>query len=92
MIETFKNKELEKFFKTGDGSKLNQANLKRIRRILFVLNNAKILEDINLPGWRLHSLKGKMKGHYAVDVSGNFRIIFRFNNSKVTDVDYLDYH
>ncbi len=92
MIETFKHKGLSKFFSVGDGSKLNQIHLKKIKRILIVLNNATILEDLNIPGWKLHKLKGNMKGIYSVEVSGNFRITFKFEKGKVTEVDYQDYH
>jgi len=92
MIENFRNKGLKKFFISGDGSKLNQSQLKKIRRILIILNNAKILEDFNIPGWKLHNLKGQMKGLYSVEVSGNYRITFRFEKGMVTEVDLLDYH
>ncbi len=47
---------------------------------------------MNLPGFRLHESKGRLKGHYAVSVSGNWRVTFRFENGSATDVDYVDYH
>ncbi len=47
---------------------------------------------MNLPGLRLHELKGDMKGHYAVSVSGNWRVTFRFEDGTAVDVDYVDYH
>ena len=47
---------------------------------------------MNLPGFRLHMLKGRLKGHYAVSVSGNWRVTFRFEDGSAVDVDYLDYH
>ena len=49
-------------------------------------------EDMNLPGFRLHALKGPMRGHYAVSVSGNWRVTFRFEDGAAADVDYVDYH
>jgi len=45
-----------------------------------------------MPGLRLHALKGKLKGHHAVSVSGNWRVTFRFEGPDSVDVDYLDYH
>jgi len=33
-----------------------------------------------------------MAGYYAVSVTGNWRVIFRFGDGQVTDVDLLDYH
>jgi proteic killer suppression protein len=47
---------------------------------------------MNLPGLRLHPLKGRLKGTWAVDVSGNWRVVFRFNGKDATAVDYVDYH
>jgi len=74
----------------GDASKLNPNHIKRLRRILLMLNNAKDLKDMNVPGWRLHQLKGNLKGYHAVDVSGNFRVIFSFEDGDVDHVDYDD--
>ena len=47
---------------------------------------------MNLPGFRLHALSGQLRGHYAVSVSGNWRVTFRFYDGDVYDVDYVDYH
>ena len=47
---------------------------------------------MNLPGLRLHQLSGRFQGYYAVAVSGNWRVIFRFEDGHATDVDYLDCH
>lgn len=48
--------------------------------------------DMNLPGFRAHPLKGALKGHWAVWVSGNWRVTFRFDDGDAYDIDYLDYH
>ncbi len=47
---------------------------------------------MNLPGFRFHALKGDLKGHHAVSVSGNWRVTFRFEGEHAVDVDYTDYH
>jgi len=49
-------------------------------------------EDMNLPGLRLHKLTGNFKGFWAVEVSGNWRVIFKFEGHDAHVVDYLDYH
>lgn len=64
----------------------------RLRDILAVLDNSSGPEGMNLLGFRLHPLKGALKGHYAVSVSGNWRVTFRFEGSHAVDVDYIDYH
>ncbi len=55
-------------------------------------NQAQNPADMDLPGFRLHLLKGDYKGFYAVDVSGNWRIVFRFEGSDTADIDLTDYH
>jgi len=57
-----------------------------------LLNQAETPGDMDLPGYRLHPLKGELQGFFAVNVSGNWRVIFRFEDGQVTDVDYIDYH
>ena len=47
---------------------------------------------MDLPGFRLHALSGNLRGHYAVSVSGDWRITFRFVDGHAVDVDYMDYH
>lgn len=49
--------------------------------------------DMDFPGLRLHLLKGDMAGFYAVEVSGNWRLVFRFDAyGDTADVDLVDYH
>lgn len=92
MITSFKHKGLKKYFIEGDASKLNPNHIKKLKRILALLNSAKTVKDLNIPGWRLHKLKGELKYLYAVDISGNFRVVFSFNDGDVDLVDYIDYH
>ena len=56
------------------------------------LNATKSIGDMNISQLRLHHLKGKEMGEWAVIVSGNYRITFRFVNGRVEGVDFCDYH
>ena len=67
-------------------------HLPKLRNILARLDAATSAEDMNLPGFGLHALKGELKGFMAVTVRANWRVIFRFVDSNVLEVDYLDYH
>ena len=71
---------------------LNPVWINKIDRILFALDQAAIPADMDFPGYRFHPLQGKRAGLYAVDVSGNWRIVFRFAGTDTTDIDLLDYH
>jgi len=92
MIVHFRNKRLERFFQKGTTKGINPSHVKRIRLILGLLNTAKKPQEMNLPGLRLHPLKAEYKGFWSVEVSGNWRVVFRFEDENVYDVDYLDYH
>lgn len=92
MIRTFRHKGLEVFFRTGNPAGIQPAHAKRLRLQLGKLDTAKGAEDMNLPGWKLHPLKGRLKNHWSVWVSGNWRLTFAFENGDAILVDYRDYH
>ena len=92
MIESFKHKGLKKFYEEDDSRKLPPEMVERIRDILTALDAALAVEELNRPSFRLHPLKGALKGNWAVTVRANWRIIFRFANGAATDVDFIDYH
>lgn len=92
MIESFRHKGLKKLYQQGDRSKVAVDQADKIERILARLDQATKPDDMNLPGYRLHPLKGDLKGVWAVSVTGNWRIIFRLENGNAYDVDLVDYH
>lgn len=92
MIISFKHKGLESFFLEGNTSKIQHKHVKRLRLILALLNAAREIKDLNFPGSNLHSLKGDLKDFWSITVSGNWRIIFKFEKGDIYLVDYLDYH
>jgi proteic killer suppression protein len=92
MIKSFKHKGLQKFYETGNVSGIQVAHKQKLRIRLTALDTATVLRDIDLPGFRLHPLKGKMKGLWAIDVSKNRRITFEFRDGDVYIVNYEDYH
>ena len=92
MIRSIRHKGLRQFYESGRSQGLNPNWTKRIRAILARLEASSGPQDMNLPGLRLHPLKGAYAGFWAVDVSGNWRIVFRFEDGDVCDVDLTDYH
>lgn len=92
MIRSFKNKKLARFYETGSKAGIQAQHADRLRLILGRLSAASVPEDMGLPGLRLHQLKGPRKGTWAVWVSGNWRITFRFVAGDADVVDYEDYH
>jgi proteic killer suppression protein len=92
MIRSFRSKALKLYAETGNPSKLSVPSADRVRRILRALNEAKSPEQMNIPGYRFHPLKGRDKGRYALDASGNWRITFGWSDKDATDIDLEDYH
>ena len=92
MILSYRSKTLRRFMPQGDASKLSVPNIDRLVRILARLDTAKEPEQMNSPGLRFHGLKGRDKGRYAVDASGNWRITFGWNGNDAVEVDLEDYH
>ena len=92
MIKSFRHRGLQRFFTKGTTAGIQAKHDKRIRLVLARLHASTCPQDMGLPGLRLHPLKGKRKGRWAVSVSGNWRITFQFDAADVTDVDYEDYH
>jgi proteic killer suppression protein len=92
MIKSFKHKGLQDFFETGSTAGIQSAHRKKLRIRLAALDTATVLQDLDLPGFRLHPLKGKMQDLWAIDVSKNWRITFKFSDGDVYIVNYEDYH
>ena len=92
MIQSFRHRGLERFFTQGDTQRIPPPFVNRLRRILARLHSAQEIRDMDAPGLVLHPLRGKLAGFWAVRVSGNWRVIFRFEDGKAFDVDLVDYH
>ncbi len=92
MIRSFRSKALRKFFEDGDRSGLPPGQISRIENRLGTLDAAEAAEDMNIAGYGFHKLTGQLKDFYAVKITGNWRIIFRFENGDALDIDHLDYH
>jgi len=60
--------------------------------MLAALETARIIDDMDLPGYDLHPMQGKKKGTWAISVSGNWRVTFKFEEGNAQIVNYEDYH
>ena len=92
MIKSFRHKSLQRFFETGTKSGIQASHSARLRLQLAALDQAIRPEDLSAPAWALHSLKGDLKGHWALTVNGNWRMVFTFEGQDAVLVDYLDSH
>ena len=92
MIRSFRHKGLKLLFDKGDRRKVQSDYADKIERILARLEESSEVGNMDLPGFRLHPLKGDLSGFWSVTVSGNWRVIFRFEGGHAGDVDLVDYH
>ena len=92
MIKSFEHKGQKRFFFDGDKRGIQGQHAQRIADILDRLDASVSMQDMSFPGSGLHRLKGTLKNHWSVRVSGNWRITFRFEDGNAYVVDYQDYH
>lgn len=92
MIKSFRHKGLRKLFETGSTSGVQANHAKRLRMQLVALDTAQAVEDMDIAGFRLHPLKGQMRGRWSITVNGNWRLTFEFQDGNAYVLDYEDYH
>jgi len=92
VIRSFRHRGLQRLFEKGDRKRIHVEHLEKVENTLAILNRATQPEDLDLPGFRLHPLRGDLKGFWAVTVRANWRIVFRFEDGHAADVDLMDYH
>jgi len=92
VIKSFRHKGLRRLYESGSGAGIQASHKIRVRLQLSALDTAQTIEDMDIPGFRLHPLKGKLKGRWSISVSGNWRITFEFRDGNAFILDYEDYH
>ena len=91
----FRHKGLRQLHEDGSTKGVPSALADKLRKLLFALETAEALEQLRrFPGWKLHALKGDLKGSWSLTVSGNWRLTFRHDeqSNTATDIDLIDYH
>jgi len=91
----FRHKGLRRLYTDDDAKGLSASQVDKLRKLLFALETAQNLEQVGrFPGWKLHPLKGDLQGFWSLTVTGNWRVIFRYDEAADTasDIDLMDYH
>ena len=92
MILSFKHRGLRALYNGRAARRVAPENVRKLMRILAVLDRSSAPQDMNLPGFRLHPLSDQRSGCYAVSVSGNWPVTFSFEDGHAVEVDYTDDH
>ncbi len=92
-IRSIHHKALARLFQDDERRGLPADQIPKLRRVLAALDAASDVEEMKVyPGWRLHPLKGDLDGYWSIAITGNWRLIFRFETGDAFDVDLIDYH
>ncbi len=92
MIQSIRHKGLKRLYENDDARGVIAEHATKLRDILARLDAAQTVNDLDLPGFRLHPLHRELNGFWAVTVRANWRVIFRFIETGIVNVDYVDYH
>ena len=92
MIGSFRHKGLRRLFEDDVAKGVNPGHARKLKQILSALQAARTIDAMDLPSFRLHPLTGDLKGLWSVTVHSNWRVVFRFESGRATDVDLVDYH
>jgi len=91
----FRHKGLKALHDDGNAKGVPPGMADKLRKLLFAIETADGLQQVGrFPGWRLHPLRGDLKDFWSLTVSGNWRLIFRYNERTNTadELDLVDYH
>jgi toxin HigB-1 len=94
-LSSFRHKGLRQLYEHGHAKGIPAPLADKLRKLLFTIETADIIDQVGrFPGWKLHPLKGNMKGFWSLTVTGNWRLVFRYEeeSNSVSDVDLIDYH
>ncbi len=92
VIKSWRHKGLKQFAETGSKAGIQPKHAARLRTMLGALDVAACPQNMDAPGYVLHRLSDDLEGHWAVRVSGNWRLTFAFEGEDAILVDYQDYH
>lgn len=91
----FRHKGLRQLYEDGNAKGVPPAMADKLNKLLLALETADDLGQVSrFPGWKLHPLKGDLKGFWSLTITGNWRLIFRYDEgtNAASDIDLIDYH
>ena len=94
-IASFEHKGLRQLYEDANAKGVPPAMTNKLRNMLGALETADNLHQLDLfPGWKLHPLKGNWRGFWSLTVTGNWRLVFRYNakTNTASEINLIDYH
>lgn len=92
-IRNFRHKGIKRLYQVNDRRGVPPDQVRRLQSGLAALQMASNPGDLEyMPGAQLHRLSGNWSGFWSLRVNGNWRLVFRFEDGHVCDLDLVDYH
>lgn len=91
MIRDFKHKGLQRFYLTGETKGIIPTHANRLQGRLERLDISASPDELPA-NWNCHPLHGELEGYFAIKLSAQWRLIFRFDEGQFCDLDYRQYH
>lgn len=94
-LARFRHKGLRQLYEDDTAKGVPPAMADKLRKLFFALETAENIEQVGrFPGWKLHPLKGDLKGFWSLTVTGNWRLIFQYDQESNTasEIGLIDYH
>jgi proteic killer suppression protein len=94
-LTRFRHKGLKQLYENGNASGVEPAMADKLRKLPLALETADDPGQVSrFPGWKLHPLKGGLEGFWSLTVTGNWRLVFRYDEGTNTasDTGLIGYH
>ena len=93
MIASFRDRETERLWQSGESRRLPPDLEQRAFKKLAILNAAVALDNLKVPpGNQLEVLRGERAGQYSIRVNEKYRVCFAWRGGDAFDVEIVDYH
>jgi proteic killer suppression protein len=93
MIASFRDKETERLWQTGESRRLPAGLHRRAFKKLAILNAAVALSNLKVPpGNQLEALRGSRAGQHSIRVNDQYRVCFVWRDGNALEVELVDYH
>ena len=94
-LTRFRHKGVKQLYADDNAKGVPPVMADKLRKLLLTQETADDLDQVSrFPGWKLHPLKGELKGCWCLTVTGNWRLIFHYDEAanSASDIDLIDYH
>lgn len=92
MIKSFKCKDTEELYKTGENRRFKAIERVALRKLDMIQAAIKVDTLRIPPANHLEQLSGDREGQYSIRINDQWRICFLWEGTDAFDVEIVDYH